>query len=103
MDADHVFTSRLTEADGAPDLHAICREWAAVVGFPLFFYAVRIPVSLTQPYHFCLSGYPPAWRQRYDSGEFVRIDPIVRHAFASPLPVIWDELDRSAPPVEAFF
>ncbi|HKY90946.1 MAG TPA: autoinducer binding domain-containing protein [Nevskiaceae bacterium] len=103
MDADHVFTSRLTHAQGAPDLHAICREWAAGVGFPLFFYAVRIPVSLTQPYHFCLSGYPPLWRQRYDSGEFVRIDPIVRHAFTSPLPVIWDELDRSAPPVKAFF
>lgn len=103
MDPDHVFTTRLTEAQGAPDLNAICREWSAAVGFPLYFYAVRIPVSLTQPYHFCLSGYPPAWRQRYDSGEFVRIDPIVRHAFTSPLPVIWDELDRTAPAVVAFF
>lgn len=102
-DGDLGYTSQLIAARSAPELHTACRDVAAALGFGHYFYAIRVPVSLTEPYHFCLSGYPRDWRTRYDSRGYVRIDPIVHHAFASLLPVAWDEIDRSPPLIGAFF
>lgn len=106
MDADESerqLTESLLQAADAPRLHALCAQMAAGFGFSLYFYAVHLPVSLTAPYHFCLSGYPRAWRARYDAAGYLRVDPIVRHSMSSSVPLIWDEIDRSDTAVDAFF
>lgn len=103
MSADLRLTAGLQRAADVPSIHAAARDVAQALGFEHFLYAVRVPVSLTQPYHFCLSGYPRAWRERYDARGYLRIDPIVAHAFSTALPVIWDEIDRSSAMVARFF
>lgn len=100
---DSQFTEALLRASDAPQLHAVCRELADTHGFAHYFYAVRLPISLSEPYHFCLSGYPRVWRTRYDTLGYFRVDPIVSHAMSSSIPVFWDEIGRTSAPVEAFF
>lgn len=101
--SDAGLTDALTGAQGAPELHAACRALTASFGFDHYFYAVRLPLSFSDPYHFCLSGYPREWRQRYDSLGYLRIDPVVRHIMSSSLPLVWDDIDRSDAAVEVFF
>ena len=96
-------TEEMQNAPDVPGVHSVCRKIAISLGFEYFIYGVRIPVSLTQPYHFCLSGYPRAWRERYDSMGYLKIDPLVSHAFASSLPLIWDEVKRDGELVKCFF
>lgn len=102
-DRDWQITEELALAPDAPTLRALCGEIAGSLGFEHFFYAVRLPVSLTEPYHFSLSGYPLEWRSRYDTLGYIRIDPIVQHAVRSMVPLCWDEIGRSDTVVAAFF
>lgn len=102
-ESDRRITEALRRADDAPQLHGACRELADSFGFPFYFYAVRLPLSFSDPYHFCLSGYPREWRQRYDTLGYLRVDPIVRHMMSSSLPLIWDDIDRSDAVVDVFF
>lgn len=100
---DQRLTEELRSAKNVPRLHAVCRRIAASLGFEYFVYGVRVPVSLTQPYHFCLNGYPRAWRERYDAMGYLKIDPMVSHAFASSLPVFWDEVKKEGELVKRLF
>lgn len=100
---DHQLTIALQGAVDAPQLHAVCSEIAQTHGFEYYFYAVRLPISLSEPYHFALSGYPRAWRTRYDTLGYFRVDPVVAHAMASSIPLFWDEIARSTPAVDTFF
>ncbi|MGH8517841.1 MAG: autoinducer binding domain-containing protein [Panacagrimonas sp.] len=102
-ESDRRITEALRQADDAPRLHGACRELADSFGFQYYFYAVRLPLSFSDPYHFCLSGYPPEWRKRYDTLGYLRVDPIVRHLLNSSLPLIWDDIDRHEAAVEVFF
>jgi DNA-binding CsgD family transcriptional regulator len=102
-DSDWRITEALRQAGDAPSLHNACRELVASFGFEYYFYAVRLPLSLSDPYHFGLSGYPRDWRERYDKLGYLKIDPIVRHTMSSSLPVIWDDIDRSEAVVDVFF
>lgn len=92
MTEDPRLTEAMQAAVDVPAIHAACRDIARSLGFAHFIYGLRVPVSLTQPYHFCLSGYPRAWRERYDAMGYLKVDPLVAHAFASALPVFWDEV-----------
>lgn len=100
---DHQLTLALQQAHDAPQLRAACQDIARTHGFEHFFYAVRLPISLSEPYHFALSGYPRAWRTRYDSLGYFRIDPVIAHAMASSIPLFWDDIKRATPEVQAFF
>lgn len=102
-DRDWQITEQLARAPDAPSLRALCREIADLLGFDHFFYAVRLPLSLTEPYQFSLSGYPREWRQRYDTLGYVKIDPIVHHAVRSMMPLCWDSIDRRDATIAGFF
>lgn len=94
---------KMESATEVPDIFGACRELATALAFPHFVYAVRVPISITQPYHFSLSGYPPAWRHRYDEQGYLSIDPVIAHVLSSLKPVIWDEIPREQPDVIQFF
>jgi len=100
---DATNTEELMAARDVPEIHAACRRLANELGFEHFLYAVRIPVSLSQPYHFSLNGYPRAWRERYDAMGYIKMDPVVIHAFSTAIPLIWDEVDMTSSIVQAFF
>lgn len=100
---DAELTERLEQAEDVPSIFSACKRMAQATGFPFFVYAVRVPISITQPYHFSISGYPSAWRQRYDAKRYLRIDPVIAHVLTSMKPVLWDEIPRDTPEVHEFF
>ena len=94
---------RLESAEEVPEIFSACKDMATSLDFPHFVYAVRVPISITQPYHFSLSGYPPEWRRLYDENGYLSIDPIIAHVLTSLKPVIWDQIPREQPKVQHFF
>ncbi|MVW86159.1 helix-turn-helix transcriptional regulator [Pseudomonas sp. PB101] len=36
-----------------------------------------------------LSDYPAAWRKKYDTEHYARIDPVVAHCLTSTVPIVW--------------
>ena len=89
---DTDLTARLSAADTIVAAHAACGEVAQSLGFSRFLYGLRIPVPLTQPCQLILSGYPAAWRARYDEQRYMVTDPVLKRAVASTLPVEWDRI-----------
>ena len=98
---DMALVQRLENAPDVPDIHAICKTMARGLGFRYFVYAVRVPVSLTQPYHFSITGYPKDWRDRYNDKGYLTVDPVVAHVLSSLKPLVWDQVDMSSPAVQA--
>lgn len=94
---------QLEAASGVPDIFEACRELALGLSFPHFVYAVRVPISITQPYHFSISGYPAEWRSCYEDNGYLSIDPVINHVLSSLKPVLWDEIPRDTPAVDEFF
>lgn len=96
-------TSKLDDATSLADLGRIARSFAASNHFEHFLYAVRLPRPPGPAIHFVVSGYPSEWRHRYDEREYLRIDPIVQHAFGSAMPAVWDEIPVTTEQVRSFF
>lgn len=92
QDPDAALTAQISAAADIADTGAACRRVAEALGFPLFQYGFRVPVSFTRPCQVILSGYPRAWRQRYDDCGYLSIDPVVRRARGSVVPFAWDEV-----------
>jgi DNA-binding CsgD family transcriptional regulator len=103
MSDDSEVTATIEAAGDVAAVGAACRGAAVAMGFPHFLYAFRMPMPLTQPCQFILSGYPAEWRERYDRERYLSIDPVLPRALTSVLPFAWDELDRSEPRVDQLF
>jgi DNA-binding CsgD family transcriptional regulator len=86
---------RLAAAQTEADIVAACRLFAHEHGFEFFIYAYRAAASFVDAHVLQISGYPPAWLERYWREDFVAVDPVVAHCSRSVLPVVWSEL---APP-----
>jgi len=96
-------TSQLDDATSLADLGRIARGFSANNHCEHFLYAVRLPRPPGPAIHFVVNGYPPEWRRRYDEREYLRIDPIVQHAFGSAMPAVWDEIPVTTEQVRSFF
>lgn len=96
-------TAAIESAPDIPEVAAACRKVAASLGFEHFIYGFRVPISLTHPCQFILSGYPRAWREHYDRHSYLAIDPVIMRALSTVLPFGWDELDLSEPAVSRLF
>ena len=81
----------LQRARGSDELLAEMQKFARSLGFDKFAYVLAINTPSYKPQQYILNGYPAAWVERYTSGDYFKIDPIVRHAARSNLPAIWDE------------
>lgn len=67
------------------------------LGFSFCSYGVRLPVPLAQPRIAILDTYPEAWMKRFDSQQYIAIDPTIAHAQRSTDFVLWSpELFRHA-------
>jgi DNA-binding CsgD family transcriptional regulator len=103
IDSDNDIAVALAAARNFTQLGAGCRRVAERLGFPHFLFGFRIPLSLTQPCQVVLSGYPKAWRERYDDCEYLQCDPAVLRCQQSVLPFGWDELALAAPRAQQLF
>lgn len=103
MNWDTELTLAIHAVDTIPQAGIICRKVAHGLGFPHFLLGLRTVLPLNRPSQFILSGYPHAWRLRYDACGYMAIDPVLNHALASVQPFTWDELDRHSPAVAALF
>lgn len=73
-------------------------EFSKELGFDYCAYGMRIPLPLSYPKTFLFNNYPKEWQMRYQRKNYLAIDPSVRVATRSLLPVIWtDDLFSSTP------
>lgn len=100
---DSVLTERINGARDLKEIHEACHEITHALGFESFLYCVHIPVSLTRPYQFILSGYPKQWRERYDEQQYLAIDPVMAHARNSLIPLVWADIEQGTTQVRQLF
>lgn len=62
---------------------------AAVMGFEYCAYGIQMPVPISRPSVAMFNNYPHQWQKRYNECGYIQIDPTVRHALKSTLPVVW--------------
>jgi DNA-binding CsgD family transcriptional regulator len=96
-------TEQIRQAETIETVHGECRRIARSLGFPFFLFGVRLPLPLNKPCQLILSGYPPAWRSRYDEQHYMLIDPVLKDAMNRVLPFDWESIPRSAPEIVKFF
>lgn len=71
---------------------------AKEMGFEYCAYGVRMALPITRPAVALFSNYSEEWQKYYHEREFIDIDPTVRHALKSTLPVVWSpELFAASP------
>ena len=74
-------------------------EIARRLGFDYCAYGVRPPLPLTRARILMFNNYPSEWQSQYARENYLAVDPSVRHALRSPLPLVWsDELFSAARP-----
>jgi DNA-binding CsgD family transcriptional regulator len=103
---DQVFREVFAEKD---DLEiAACGDEFLKVSCRLFgvdnlaYLGVNLPVSNIKNYY-VHNTYSNDWAMRYESQNYVAIDPIVRRGMTSMLPIDWKGLDSLGTPEKKFF
>jgi DNA-binding CsgD family transcriptional regulator len=100
------FTDTFQELEDAKTSAELCRvvaKLAQQMGFEKFVYAMTIRTPSLKPQEYLLSGYPSEWIKRYVSGNYFRIDPVIRHAQSSTLPIVWTEHPSESTEVRDFW
>jgi len=88
----------LLKIASAHDLFDELAVAARALGFEYCAYGIQMPVPISRPSHAIFSNYSLHWQENYQARGYLRVDPTVRHALKSALPVIWsNRLFESAP------
>jgi len=66
-------------------------RFAKQIGFDHFIYMLSIAAPSLKSQRFLLNGYPNQWVDRYLEANYFKVDPLVRLAQRSALPLLWDE------------
>ena len=101
--SDYALISSLQAAEGIEAVYADCQRISTHLGFEHFLFGLRLPAPLDAPCQLILSGYPAAWRRRYDACNYMAIDPILATAQAQLAPVVWADVPRTEPVQERMF
>jgi LuxR family transcriptional regulator len=83
----HGFAAAKTEAA----LLELLARAAKDLGFEYCALGMRAPLPLSNPRTVMFSNYPEAWQQRYQSEQYLRVDPTVAQGLASTRPMLWSE------------
>ncbi|GAB3551448.1 autoinducer-binding transcriptional regulator BpsR [Noviherbaspirillum agri] len=68
------------------------------MGFDYCAYGIQMPVPVSRPNVALFNNYSDEWRQCYDARGYLAVDPTVRHALRSSLPLLWsDQLFADTP------
>ncbi len=61
------------------------------LGFEYCAYGVRLSLPLSNPKTFMVNNYPSAWQVQYQAKDYCAVDPTVKHALRSQLPILWTD------------
>lgn len=64
---------------------------AIKLGFDYCAYGMRMPLPIAQPKVMTLNNYSSAWQQRYETENYLAIDPTVAHGRRSTRPLVWSD------------
>ncbi len=81
------FADAKTEAALLELLAKAARE----LGFDYCALGMRLPLPFSNPRTIMFNNYPQAWQQRYQSEQYLRIDPTVAQGLSSTRPMLWSE------------
>lgn len=81
--------SELLEARSNDEICRKVQTLAHRLGFEYFIFGARRCTPQGKVEDTVLNGYPPNWRQVYESRQYIFVDPTVRHALSSHLPLLW--------------
>jgi len=76
-----------TESEFFDVLSAIARK----LGFDYCAYGMRMPLPLAEPRLIMLNNYSAAWQQRYETEDYLAIDPTVAHGKRTTMPFVWSD------------
>lgn len=61
-------------------------------------WVMKLPFPVPEPKVVIYNDYPKAWEQRYFAGNYLAIDPTIKHGLSSTLPLLWsDEMMQEVP------
>jgi len=81
----------MERTNDSDDLRAETANFAKQMGFEHFVYALTISVPSLKQQHYVINGFPREWFKRYMARSYFTLDPVVRHAQISSLPVTWTD------------
>jgi LuxR family transcriptional regulator len=85
----------LLAIDSEQSLFQQLTHHARKLGFDYCGYGLRMPLPIANPRIVMHSNYPAAWQRRYSDRNYFEVDPTVKHAKYSLLPIVWsDEVFR---------
>lgn len=91
------YAQELFSGDSEQDLFDRVLAAADRLGFDHCAYGIRIPTPVSNPRIALFNNYPKHWQTRYAERGYIKVDPTVRHAMQSSLPLVWsDEVFVSA-------
>ena len=88
----------LSTADNEETLFALLHKRATELGFDFCTYASHAPYPYSQKKTWFLSNYPSAWQLEYAKNNYLHLDPTVKHAECSTLPLVWAAASSDGPP-----
>ena len=81
----------LQTSDSEHQLFQTIAALSAELGFDYCAYGLRLALPLSNPKIVKKSNYPTAWQAQYQTKNYCAIDPTVKHALRSPLPILWTD------------
>lgn len=73
------------------------KEAGRKLGFDYVCYGIRVAMPMAPPQVLILENYRKGWIQRYESKRYVEVDPTVAHAISSQAPLVWEDVEDTAP------
>ncbi|WP_226383096.1 autoinducer binding domain-containing protein [Burkholderia savannae] len=73
------------------DIHDILSRITVKLGFDYFFYGALTDIGKEENPVRTISDFPAAWREKYKSAGYIRIDPIVLHCVRRVIPLQWHD------------
>ncbi len=81
----------LLSIDSEQELFTEVARIAKAIGFEYCSYGIRMPVPISRPKVAVFFNYADQWQERYQERGYIHVDPTVKHAFSSNLPILWSD------------
>ncbi|SFN37910.1 LuxR family transcriptional regulator [Formivibrio citricus] len=81
----------LLEGESEQALFEHLQTMTRALGFEYCAYGFRVPFPLTNPNIVTFNNYPEAWQLCYQERGYLAVDPTVKHALRSSLPLLWSD------------
>jgi LuxR family quorum-sensing system transcriptional regulator SolR len=88
----------LLSATSETDLFNHAARIAMEMGFEYCAYGIQMPVPISRPVVAMFNNYSSAWQECYQARGYLQVDPTVRHALKSTLPIVWSHSVFEATP-----